>query len=439
MTGRLFSFLLVVCFVPGITGAAMAPRWALLSLTVPVAVMFLNLPAYGTGHVLGGLFLAWSAVTLAWTSSLPDGLHALWQLLLIAGAFLIGTAQPSLRAVYIGMGWGFVVNSGFVVLQAMGYEPLPVAPGVLARGALFLNPNYLAEPAALVLVGLLGHRLWWLALGVLPCIILPHWPDVAILNSRTSLLALGATGAVWLWVRVRWSALALVGALALLFVVVYLGDAAWRHDLERFTLWRDVVAQLTLQGNGLGSFYTSFPAYALGLDLLGSRPTHAHSDVLEIAYELGVSGVGLFLVFAVYAISGGPQIERFVWLALLVEAFVDMPLYFPVPQFLAGLVAGCLCRGRVSVRDLFHGRRVVPSDRLEKRAESCAGVVLPGDSKDFVSTELCVQNRSGYVLCGVPLAGVGGSGDREHAVGDCWRPQRVSAATQFAHLFGRET
>jgi hypothetical protein len=343
-----FAFLLMVAFVPWISGAATASRWVLMSAVVPPAVMLSDLPRMTPAHLLGALLLAWGATTLLWTSSLPDGLNALWQLFLIAGCFIIGTTQASLRPVYVGAGLGLAVNSAFVLLQWWGLHPLPTTPGIVGMGALFINPNYLAGAAAIVLVALAGCRLWWPAALVLPCLLVP--------GARTAFAAVTVPALVWLWGRSRVAAvlgmaLVLVAFPASHWLVYHFGS-----DGERLLIWQDTAQNLTWLGHGLGSFYTSFAGHT-HIDLLSSRPAHAHSDALELAYETGWPGVILCLTLLVYILAAPRQVETYVLLALLTEAALDMPLHFPVPQFLGGLVAGGLCRDRIALRDVVgHGR-----------------------------------------------------------------------------------
>lgn len=346
---------MAVLFVPWISGAATTPRWALLSIGVPILMSIFSTYRLVTKiDMLGLAFIGWCAVTLAWSPGPYEGIQNLWELLLIAGLFCLGARLPDLRPVVIGFGLGIAVNSGFLLFQMAGFHPVAA---VQCCAGLFVNPNFLAEPAALVLIGAIGYRLFWLVPGILPAVLLT--------GVRGPLVALGCAGLAWLWFRSKATTVALagVGLVAMFFVIT---DPAHNNSgAQRMTMWGDMLPVMTPLGNGLGSFYTLYPGHAPHANTLVTRPTHAHNDFLEIAYETGLPGILLFGALLAFALWGRWETERLMLLAFMTEAAFGFPLHFPATIFLAALCAGRLCAGRAVVVDCRDDGRAALRDGLE--------------------------------------------------------------------------
>jgi hypothetical protein len=331
------SFLLPVAFLPYLEDSpdADVPRYALLAL---LACGALWLPVkLRAEHWLGMAFTAWAAVSLAWTADIYDGIGMLLKLAVLAGIFLIGAGLPTLKPIWIGLGSGFAVNSLFAIAQHYGYEPVLEGPG---PAGLFINKNYLAEPAVLVLVALLAYRLRWLALPVLPCVVLPP--------SRGAWLALAmaGVGVVWTKSRIAAALLAFAGALVIAVLLYRMHDYPAQERLE---IWYETIAGMTPFGNGFGSFYVDFPEHALLFNNLAERATHAHNDYLELTFELG-PGALIYLAFLGMALQGPFCPEKLVLIAFMTEECFGFPLYFPIPAALAAIAAGRLARERVPLR-----------------------------------------------------------------------------------------
>lgn len=354
-----FSFLLMVAYVPGWSGAATTPRWALLFAAVPVVSMFTDCSRVTLGHALGAAFLACAIVTLIWTPNGFDGIDALLKLLLLAALVRIGAELTSIAPFLAGAALGLGVNSGFAIAQWLGFEPVYRAPGLYPATGLFMNGNYLAEPAALVLIGLVAHRMWRFVPLVLPALVLPR--------AAGALLALVAAG----FAALPWRARVVFLALVTLAIAGYLAlmPLAGPGILHRITLWAATLDGLSWFGNGLGSFYTLFPSHAPAWDFLASRPAHAHNDFLEIAYELGLGGLPL-LGFLAFAFAAPWRPEHFILLGFCVEACFGFPLHLPATLFLGGLVAGLVCRDRISLRDALAGGGMALCAGLERLARA---------------------------------------------------------------------
>lgn len=350
-----FSFAVMIAYVPGWSGAATVPRWALLFAVVPAVAMFTQCYRFTIIHGLGVALLSYAALSLLWTPNGWDGLDALAKLLLLAALFHVGAALPSLKPVYVGAALGIWVNSAVVIAQiANGAED----PPFLASG-LFFNRNYLVEPAALVLIGVVVHRLWWLVPGLLPSVLplalLMPWNYgasardlLALPQGRGALLALAAAGILALPGRTS-RAIAALAALAALGLVALLATNASLP--QRAIIWLSTLDGMTWWGNGLGSFYTLFPSHAPAWDFLVSRPVHAHNDFLELIYDLGLGGLPFLAVLAGAYVAPW-RAEHFVLAGLMVEAAFGFPLHLPATVFVGGLVAGHACRECASLRDV---------------------------------------------------------------------------------------
>jgi hypothetical protein len=362
----------MVVFWPSISGAGTAPRWALLSVFVPMLIFFVTIEGKNRflPFILPAAFLAYATVSLAWTPSIYEGLDALWKLYLLAGLFLIGASLDDLRPVWIGAALGIAVNSVFVVAQLFEFADtngflVPRIYGPAGVGAgLFLNKNLMAEVAVLVLIGLAFCKIDRkysipMLLAVLPAALLPH--------ARGPLVALAVAAAAWLWPRYRATAVLALLAGALVVAVTF-GSTPITSTSERFNIWRDTFSGLTWFGHGIGSFYQAFPAFAVHNDILAIRTDHAHSDLLEMVFELGAGAVLLAGVL-VYALFGRSETERLVLIAFMVEGAFGFPIYCPATAALAALVVGHLCAHRHPVRVHVAARRMVPR----------GGLARPGD------------------------------------------------------------
>lgn len=310
------AFAVTTAYVPWFADAAGAPRWILLSLLVP---MFVHIRGMSWAHVFGGAFLLCVIAAAFRAEVAVETLQPLWQFTLLAAVFCIGFEMKTLEPVCVGAGAGIAL-SGLVALGQVidGHQPT----------GLFLNKNFMAEAAVVTTIGLLIYRRWCLALCCLPAALLPV--------SRAAMLALLIVGAIALWRhRLRWT-------LAILLVCVAWALALRGIDLrsagERAMIWGSTIQHLTWLGRGLGSFYIDFPSWGD----FGQRVNHAHNDWLEITYEVGVLGVGLFAALVIGAMRQAGGGVRYVLAGFLVTGCFGFPLYLPVTGVLAALCMGHL-------------------------------------------------------------------------------------------------
>lgn len=351
-----FSFLLTICFWPGISGGATTPRWALMSVGIPILLLYRRIPLT-VAHLIGLLFVVWAGVTLIWTPNVYFGLNAYLQILLMAGAFLLGSSLKTLRPVLIALGVGFSINSVLVLMQGLYWNPFHYleTPGNPSVVATFINGNLLAECAALTAIGLAAYRVWWLLPPLIPSILLPFTNG----TPRAPLLAIAVAALVWLWpkrpiVALHIAGLCVIGGIALI---------GGHNDSmgQRYNFWADTLRGITPFGHGIGSFYLTFPEFSAHSNTLISRPENAHNDWLEYIYELGLGVIPLVYVLG-FALRSRRMPERLVLIGLITEAAVGFPLHMPAGQWVAAITVGCLCGDRYGVRCSFAlgGIRVRP-------------------------------------------------------------------------------
>jgi len=351
LEGRTAALVLVasLAFWPWFSNAAVAPRWAVLSVGVPVLLWSVRPQLLSPAGVIGAAFLSWAALSLAWTPVFWYGAGALWQWLLLAGLFVIGAELRTLRPVWIAAGLGMSVSGAIALAQLLGWQEVP---SVNVPAGLFANRNVMAEAAGLVCVGLVAHRLWWLLPGTGLALALPL--------CRGAVLGVALAGIAWLWSRARVAAILLVPILVL--GVAFSASGRWHSVRERLDIWHDAFAGMTWAGNGVGSFYVQFPAEARRHDMVNGRPTQAHSEPIELLFDHGPGALLLFGL-VILALRGRDDAARYVLIAGLGMALVGFPLRMPLTAALLALVAGRLCRGGADLRvadpvgrTLAHGR-----------------------------------------------------------------------------------
>jgi len=193
-------FLVAILILPGIPELATAPRWCVLAAVVPF-IWYFNPGTRTRGHVLGLLFLAWCALSLAWTFNFYDGLLQAGKFGLLGLLFCIGAARRDLNAVWVAAALGAGVNSAIMIAQTLGWDGLPQ---VTLPAGTFYNKNFAAEFCVIAAVGILGVPRWrWLVLMAIPGVILGQ--------SKTVFLALGCALILLIWQKNKVAA-ALSGA-----------------------------------------------------------------------------------------------------------------------------------------------------------------------------------------------------------------------------------
>lgn len=351
-----FGFALAAAFWPEAMGAGTTPRWALAGVALPALVLLAEpRERMDLGSVFGLALCAWAFTSLAWASNLTDGLWAAWRVVICALAWTLGRRIESPRPFFVGAALGMGLSSGVALVQWAGW-PDVVWPHMDGHSGLFVNSGLLSEAAALVVVGCAAFGVWWgVALAM---------PGILVNESRTAWVAMGAAFGVWLWSR---GPAARMTAIGLGTIAVLGGLTTWWLGWKSFSttvragLWLDAWAGVTWLGHGLGAYFTDIPLTTVHLDTAFVRADHAHSDILELLYELGPVGLALAVAcgwMGVVRSSARYRAGTFVSCAF----FAQLALAFPSASPFV-LVAGFLCcgwcsRGGVDYRSALATRRI---------------------------------------------------------------------------------
>lgn len=339
------GFLVSSLYWPGIAGAASSPRWAILFATVP---WMLSPRRVSAAHVAGIAFISWAVVTLTWGLALLDGIDAIAILLLLAGCFCLGNQLNSIRPLIIGAALGLSVSSVVAVMQWWGLNPVR-DNAVGLPGGLFVNGNFMAEAAALVIVGVVAERMWWLLPGLMPAMLLPHARGAMLASAIATVVVLRSKFAVVVGLSV-----------AIALAVVWTAFHIDGQIAERFEMWGVTGRNVTAFGHGIGSFWVGY-ADLDPRDVITTSPTHPHNEFLEIAFELGIVGVLLGLAFCV-TLAGPIDTPRLILIALTVEACFAFPTHSPTTAFLGMVAAGHAVRNRYLLCNIVvRGRRIIPA------------------------------------------------------------------------------
>lgn len=333
------SFLAAAVYWPGVAGAATSSRWALLALVVPWLVREQRMTA---AHMAGGAFLLWAAVTLIWASNRYDGINSIFILLTLSACFSLGVHQDSLRRMWIGAGLGLGLSAVIIALDY--FMVLSFMPGP-ALGGLFVNRNFFAEAAALVLIAAVAERIWWLIPLLLPAMLMTE--------SRGAALSLAVALAVYF--RQQWRVVLPIAVIAAVAIAAF----SFKVDhsaSERLVIWHSTVNGLTFFGHGLGSFWSAYPQFDLRT-VINDTPEQAHNELLTIAFELGFVGVLLALAFAA-ALAGPIDTARLVLIGIAVQSITQFPLHLPTTAFLGMVAAGHAVRRAPLLRDFVDRCRI---------------------------------------------------------------------------------
>ncbi len=314
-------------------------------------------------------FVAWSGLSLAWTSDLRQGSIELLFFFLPFGLLAIALARLSWSRRWVLALYG-TLSAMAVAFALVGvyqwanrdvfWNPKVIVANAYAPSGFFYRVNsvfydpsiygrFLVVAILASLVVILYTRWTRLAL-LLAVVIATIWAGLLFSFSQSSFVALGAAvlvAAAFVWRRRAVSALGLVGA-----VLILVGFSApqVRHDLlaqsgsglnrvssSRFGLVKNgikLAADHPFQGVGLGGFKHS---YAEKFHLPGKEPKKAasHDTPVTVAAEAGIPGLALF---------------GWLFVAALLTAWRRVPSSF---EGRTALFAG-LAFGAIAVHSLFY-------------------------------------------------------------------------------------
>lgn len=322
------TFLVLVIVYPGIFAFASAPRWAVMGVGVALLLCVTRI-RLTKAHWPVVALLSWAAVSLIYTPVFYDGANAFIQLALMGFTFVLAMEQGDLTKVYEAAGWGVIVSGVIACFQVFGISPVQQ---LAAPAGLFANKNLMGETAAVVLVLLVMSRKWYLVPGV----------AVTLLLSQCRGAWLGAMVALLFWLWPRYRKVSIAGFALIAFGLIAMLFTPVQQTLHmRWVIWHDALAQLTVMGNGIGSYHV------LG-DIAGHQVTegirswHAHNDLLELTFELGVIGIAAVLGIG-WFVWRGPECERLALVALCTASMFGFPFHCPATAFLGALLAGRAC------------------------------------------------------------------------------------------------
>jgi O-Antigen ligase len=344
----LFGFALAAAFWPGQSGAAENSRWALLAIAVP-AVLFVCKIKPNAVNILLGLALGWASLSILWSDVPWDSYDNLFKMALTAGCIVIGAQLTDLKWFYWGIAIGMLVNTAIAIPQAFHYYPVvAVMPGGIALpSGLFVNPSMLGEACAPLVMVLLARREWiWAGTALVPLL---------LSQNRAGTAAVVLCGIVFLLQELRWKGLIGIAVLAVpAWFIFNKGVDPFSSVSQRWDIWDGAVRGLTTLGHGIGQFYADFPIYSTAVDNENS-PTwvmtaHAHNDILEFAFELGLPGVILLGTLAWIVCRRAERPERYGLAAICLTAMVGFPWHMPFTAAMGAIMAGYATRDRGVVR-----------------------------------------------------------------------------------------
>jgi hypothetical protein len=355
----------VLIIVPGIREYATAPKWCFLAVSVALALCFTKVRMTAC-HAIGLCLMIWATLTLLWAPVTPDALQGLAFLFVLAGAFLLGAAAASLRLTFGLMSLACLPTLiAMTLVRCCGVSLTWQGAG--GFGGTFGNSNFAGEAAAAAAIGAA------VPLGAIAFAV------VALSACRGALVGFVTMCVIWLWRSGRWDRRAwavLFVSLCVVGAVATLSDPIKREAvIQRSLIWRDTYDGLTVFGRGIGQYRATVPDKGHRLAALELNTEHAHNDILEIAFELGLPGVALFGFFLLSAYRRGMAAERYVMGSLLVAGLFGFPLCEPASGFLFAVVAGHCARARADLRD---GLDECASDAVARSGEVAAILAAHG-------------------------------------------------------------
>ena len=268
----MFAFVIFIAYWTNVEGAATTLRWCLLFAFVPLLIHF--------------------------------------------------KADLQFKHLFIACSLGVGINSIFCLFQWFGYRP--VVQIFNSPSGLFINGNILAEATALVIVGCIVYRLYYLLPLMVPAMLLPM--------QRASMIALVIVGMIAIKLNIKWKPLLCGIIISIIFSSLWLRSTSVQDRIE---LWTFATTHLNLFGHGINSFRTEYLNYFSILDN-SYYIVHVHNDPLELIFDYGIFG-GIFYVAIVLGTIFTKSPLKYVVLAFLIEGLFGFPLYMPTTLFIASL------------------------------------------------------------------------------------------------------
>lgn len=317
------AFAVAVAFWPGLLSAAVAPRWSLIAVGLPLTSWLDPRRLTRGAQICVSIVIAYAAVSLLWTPDALSGENDLCRLVLFGLAVLAGANVENLSPVMRAMGWGVAISSVLVIPQSLGWSPvIEAAP----PAGLFFNRDFLAEIAAVLFVWACFAKHGKLLAMVLAV-------PLAICGSRIALLcvAAGMIAGSTRYAR-RFVTAVFLAIVACFAVITIFYPYKVNTAIIRFGIWELTLRGTTIAGDGIGSYIATFPW------------EYAHSDLLQSFYELGIGGIALSTLFVLAVRAESSRAIRAAVVCMAVQYATAFPLHLPATAFLAGLLVGHVAR-----------------------------------------------------------------------------------------------
>ena len=337
------SFLLPIAYIPGVTGAALSTGWAVMSISLPWMRGEPKIPPLV--YALASPFLLYVLCLWAASDNKITAVSAVWYLALIGGSFYVGSMLTDLRSVARGLAFGFGISSLLALAQTFGLstflEWIPCRPS-----GLMFNPVILGEGCAITILLLLSYRFYWLALVLVPGLVLSQ--------SRAALLAL-VVGLTLTYCRPQRSSL-WAAPIWLACPLTYTALVA--HDTSddfRWLVWRVLWHFTSFWGHGPGSL----DSVIIKFNGHYYAPSYAHNEFLDLTYQYGIGALPAMVLLLLPATAAHRR-EWPAFMAFLICCLFSFPLHCPPLAFAGAVVAGCLCHDWGLAWHLKHDRRPWP-------------------------------------------------------------------------------
>lgn len=343
----LLGIAIMTTYIPGVIGFVSITSWAVMWLAMPLFILRCKIEITVI-HVLGMLFLSYSALSLLWS---PHGMLELMQLLALASVFVWGSTLKDLKSVTKGLSIGLAFSSVLAIFQFLGFNEF-VYSGTVRPSGLFFNSNIFAEISGMVLLLILINKLWWYIPVALPGL---------MVSSRAVILGLGVSLAMLTWSKSKiLSFVILISSWLIAYFITFsnvlninpatIGSNSTVSIFQRLYVWEDMLAGFTIFGNGIGSFVFKFPEYNKHIDGSVTLVEYAHNDLLQLIFELGIGSIPLMFIVALLLMVKNDYKSAFIF--FIVIGIFGFPLHMPITAFMFALVAAQLAKSSLGYSDI---------------------------------------------------------------------------------------
>ena len=381
------AFLVTVAIWPGISGFAIAPRWAVIAAFPMVALFFVKIRMTPV-HWVGLAFFTYATVSLLWSPVFVEALQGWAELVILAVAFCLGAEAKNLKWFYAAVAFGVSISAVIAALQVDGIETVE---RVVGPAGLFANKNMMGEIAALALIGVVASGLWIFAIG----------PLVALGVSTCAGAMFGVVAAAVYWL---WSKSAMLGIAAMIAIVlggmVLVASSKNSTFIVRGRIWVDAIENLRWFGHGVGSYWVATPEHAPRQEAMNVRHWHAHNDAVEMVFDFGLGSV-LFFGMVWLCLLGPASPDKYVLIGIIGVGMWGFPLFTPATGFVGAVCAGRLARRWADLRESVAYRPGYRSKRYAGAGPVRNTILVPAKWSEAVSFGPIPERTAGKGSIGV--------------------------------------